>query len=824
MLSSEQSVPEVDRSLTRKLEWWGGFVLIFAYALWILAPWSCSYIRADHEASWQRGLQDAFLTKTPFGTDFVFSYGPWGFITQNIYHPALYGFTVGIQTVLTLWFFAWVWILAKRVWRDNPLMVCIVCACVVFMASVHFDVFFVVLLSFIVIDHFFPEFDGENRQSDAPGVSLASRIESKWMRLGRQGLILSSAFIGLTKFTSFVLAVAFVTTIALDELLRKKRIPWIVAIFAAETLFFWMLAGQPVKTFLPFVSNALEFAGGYSALAREAPPADLLAVLALAALFWVPLMWSEWRRRGKWSLIPLAGFSFLTLLIVKHCLIRFDAGHARTVVALSALSLLILPLSWRPQARLVHPLFVILAASLLVPKCILYRQNLLGLDRKQASHDSEAFSPPGSKPASRGELHEAAVAAICRDYPLPVAEGTFDAYPGAIAVPAAQGVKCQPRPVISSYSASTPRLARLNADHLCGPRAPDRVLFDIVSMDDHFPTQEDGLSWPELLTRYEVESVLPPGRDLRFLLLKHSAQPRRYELTPLQQATIGFGSHLELPGPEEGPIWVEISVRPTVAGKIFAAAYEPPLIWMETALRDGQKVRYRLVTSVAKAGFLLSPIVEDSTWFRWLATTPWHDPAWQRLLTGKGVESVQLLPPDRKWCYDPQISVRLFRLTFPACGPASMAFRPGLVGLVELAAGDSREDPKTRWENVPGGAALTIRRGTTLLIPVSEKNRFLPLVGPACRLRIAFGLLCTGPAETPPGHPSRFRIDTIDSKGWRKTIWAASLDIARHSADSGIRTAEIPVSLTGVQSLCFQSDGPEAGDDFVPAWFGISCF
>jgi hypothetical protein len=338
---------------------------------------------------------------------------------------------------------------------------------------------------------------------------------------------------------------------------------------------------------------------------------------------------------------------------------------------------------------------------------------------------------------------------------------------------------------------------------------------------------DDGLSWPELLTRYEVESVLPPGRDIQFLLLKRSTQPRRYELTPICQTTIAFGSPLQLPGLEEGPIWAEVVVRPTIAGRMLTAAYKPPLIWMETVSPDGQKAKYRLAPDVAKSGFLLSPIVRDSVWFRWLATTPWHDPAWQHLLAGKGVQSIQFLVPDEPWCYDRQISVRLFRLVFPAIGPPAMAFRSDLLGLFQLAASDPRDDrgnPKTRWENLPDGAALTTPQGASLPVPVSARNPYLPLRGPSCRLKIAYGLLCTAAAEVLPTHPFRFRIDTIDSNGWHKTIWSASLDIARRRADAGAATAEISVSLADVKAICFETEGVEAGDCFAPAWFGVRAY
>ena len=41
----------------------------------------------------------------------------------------------------------------------------------------------------------------------------------------------------------------------------------------------------------------------------------------------------------------------------------------------------------------------------------------------------------------------------------------------------------------------------MNAAHLRSERAPDHILFDVWSINDRFPAQDDSLSWPELEDR-----------------------------------------------------------------------------------------------------------------------------------------------------------------------------------------------------------------------------------------------------------------------------------------------------------------------------------
>ena len=75
----------------------------------------------------------------------------------------------------------------------------------------------------------------------------------------------------------------------------------------------------------------------------------------------------------------------------------------------------------------------------------------------------------------------------------------------------------------------------MNAAHLRSDRAADHILFDVWTIDGRFPTQDDSLSWPELLTRYDIKRVAG-----RYILMKKSVTPRHYELTPITETVAKF--------------------------------------------------------------------------------------------------------------------------------------------------------------------------------------------------------------------------------------------------------------------------------------------
>ena len=111
--------------------------------------------------------------------------------------------------------------------------------------------------------------------------------------------------------------------------------------------------------------------------------------------------------------------------------------------------------------------------------------------------------------------------------PLPKVSGTVDLYPNELANIFANDLPYNPRPIPQSFSAYTAKLAQINAAHLRTKDAADSILFDINPIDKRLSSMEDGLSWPEILTRYDIKNF-----EKRYLLLEKRAEPRSYQLQP----------------------------------------------------------------------------------------------------------------------------------------------------------------------------------------------------------------------------------------------------------------------------------------------------
>jgi hypothetical protein len=146
-------------------------------------------------------------------------------------------------------------------------------------------------------------------------------------------------------------------------------------------------------------------------------------------------------------------------------------------------------------------------------------------------------------------------------------------------------------------------------------------LFDVWTIDGRFAPQDDSLSWPELLTRYDIM-----GMAGRYILMDKSVAPRKYELTPISEKVVRFDEGIEVPSMSGGPIWVTIDVRRSLWGNVVAMLYRPPGVSLTLFTRSGRAYGGRLVPGEARAGFLLSPVVENRQSFFALASMNWqHD-------------------------------------------------------------------------------------------------------------------------------------------------------------------------------------------------------
>jgi hypothetical protein len=214
---------------------------------------------------------------------------------------------------------------------------------------------------------------------------------------------------------------------------------------------------------------------------------------------------------------------------------------------------------------------------------------------------------------------------------------------------------------------SLERYASGGSAHLRSERAPDHILFDVWTIDDRFAAQDDSLSWPELLTRYDMT-----GMAGRYILMKRAVTPGQYQLTPIGETVAKFDEPIATPSMMGGPIWVTIDVRRSLYGNIIAVLYRPAPVLLTLFTRSRRTYVGRLLPAEARAGFLLSPFVDNRQSFFALASTNW-----QRELADLEVASVRITANDGKEIashYQSAVHLHFYRLDFQRPESAEKSF------------------------------------------------------------------------------------------------------------------------------------------------------
>ena len=422
-----------------------------------------------------------------------------------------------------------------------------------------------------------------------------------------------------------------------------------------------------------FFKYSWEITSGYTeAMSTRGRPSELVWYCATASLLLAVVCAVEVRLRRWQGILPATVIALALFLGFKHAFVRQDRGHVwPEMVSLTSLVLLLSPFAWLRLKQGRQKWLVVAACIVAFLNCADWpglpeakREmgpsilGYLGRAPRLAVESLSGFVQIVLHPSDIDRVHAASMAQIRGEWPLPAMAGTVDMYPPNQAVIFAYGLSYRPRPVFQSCSAYTAALENLNRRYVAGPGSPENILFGIAPIDWRFPALEDGLSWPELLTRYA-----PAGSTPQFLILKKRRVPLEYALEPLSEYQVGWDQTVTLQLPSDDPIWAEIDVRPTLEGRLMTIVYKPDLMVLALQTKDGHIHVCHLIPGMARCGFLLSPVIRTRQQFGLL-----YSDAGLGQFQGQTVAKIMLIGVGKHrhpQGYEDQFTLRLYRLKYP---------------------------------------------------------------------------------------------------------------------------------------------------------------
>jgi hypothetical protein len=754
-------------------------VLLFFFTLSVFVPWTVPLPPDDLDSSWMLALQWAHFHHIQFGRQIVFTYGPWGYALAG-HAEAIFPWVVGVWTFLGVAFFLGIWKLANFATPNRWAGLFWMFVTIVIGGGAYTqmqDVRLFAMSWLLLLLHFWVD--------DHP-----------W-RVSKLLLSAAMALACLIKFSMLFAIAPVLAAITIDQIVRR-RFPSYLLVFIFALLGFWLWQAQSIGNLWPFFHNSLRISAGYvdgepTTLPTEALDVTLYVIAAgllLAAIAIFGGADQSYRAR-RWV-------QFAAVFVILW--VNFKAGYVRhdlhEILATSALALFCVLCAAAVWARARHWacrtfVFILSIGMIGLAWASAYRNG--HILAKQFVADSILSLPSRAEVAvdwlSGAPLQTLLDKDLQAAYatPVPHVDGSVDIYSWGQGSLLLNGSDYDPRPVFQSFLAYTSALSKLNADFLTSPNAPQNVLFDLQPIDDHYPSEEDAQSWPELLARYE-----PVDAGQSKLILRQLPHPGRYSIVPIQKIEAQMGHWFPVPESTD-PIWVTLNVRPTIAGRSVRMMYKMPPLVLGIGTRSGDVESYRFLADVAAGGFLLSPRI----WER-LSFAEMYSSNWKRELGESDVVQLVLSFAGNPtgYCYHDEIDVTFSRLEFQHLDISKV---PGMAAYVNLREW-FRKMKVVEAKQTP--ELVSADNGKTILTAAAPSRMIFPISPGTKTFKFSYGMLNSSFMEWEITDGVEFRVYTIDRMDaghvHANLAWSRFLDPGHVRRDAGLQTGEITLPQSPV--------------------------
>jgi hypothetical protein len=610
------AAPRVNWLASRKVR----YALLAMAACWSLPCQFAVLPEMGIGYSWQLALQLAVMDGKIFGRDFVFTYGPLGYLLIR----------APVNKAPLLLYDLYILCSLLCIYRDllprrpRPL-----------------DALVLIGLAFVTRTCLLLS------PSAVLFTALCHWLWRTYVR-GEQwavaGSLIAAVVLFFGKVNYGLVALLLVPAYAIAILANPKR-----RIVGAELLLglpalLWLGAVTWHVDLARYLRAGIELIAGYSEALAVSPgdsPYAGWSRWALAALFLLAACAIAFagRRRLPWRdqamLLPLLAAALL--LLYKNAYTRADELHVSQYPAALPLLLAVWLIAWRGAAAVRRLLLasVVYAIALLTAKAVLtgpgewieqtpyyYLRQAISLTWHE---DGAALA---DKLSSR--YPEAWLPAEIRSR---IGLSSVDVMPWEGSLAVVSHLNYRPRPIPQSYTSYTPQLDRLNALFLDSAKAPDYLLYlcgPLNSLDNCPAAWDDSQAKRALLENYsrdaEFELPIPStiwpygmaAKPATVFLLKRTPQRRRLAAVAKHEVTVALDQELPIPA-TANLLFLTLDVERSVPGQLKAAALSPDMLAVTCRYQDGSEASYRAVLPILKSGVLVNRRVESADEIRnWL--------------------------------------------------------------------------------------------------------------------------------------------------------------------------------------------------------------
>ena len=605
---------------------------LFVILMWPRSLFSAPEIGTD--ASWRLSIDLAVKNGFTFGTDYIFTYGPLGYLSTRsplgLDKPGMLLFDLFMLSCMA---FMLNYALSKHNWGPWAVLACFALG-IALLASGNVyqsDVVFIVMAIFL----FFAYYSIFEMEPLALAISLAAAILLFFMKvnLGLFTIILFALFLAVLAWKDVMrkqalaaLAAIPILILPLSVILKVDMPTYLVASFHIMNSYNDAMAIDP-------------FTQKFSYILLGAAALVLLSFAAIVIKKLVELAKDGGLKKkgaataiaGK-ALLPIFAAVFL-FLAFKQSFVRADITHVLTFIKFSPFVIGIAYLFADGSAKkhlkilfvatLLLDIAVVLGTSITAPPELGTKDALaykMGGLAKTYFDPATYFGLLGDKISSLetyfGQLLSPAyapdISALAAQAKFPdrvlarIGQSSADIMPTEISYIYLNNLTYDPRPVIQSYSVFDEYLDNRNYQKYMSASAPEYLLYSEWSIDNRYPFFDDTQTKLAILKNYRIVD-----RFGDIILFERAENNVGLSVAKTTATTGKFGEEIALEN-TACLQYAKINVKYSLFGELERLLFQPPEITMAMKLYDGRTVQYKAVKTLLNDGVILNKYV-DST-------------------------------------------------------------------------------------------------------------------------------------------------------------------------------------------------------------------
>jgi hypothetical protein len=570
-------------------------ILIFFTALLFLPKALLENPTGGGDPSWKISINLALHQGLSFGKDWVFTYGPLGFLSTRV---TAY---VGIFPLLVYDAFAvgvLVYILRYAFKNLNDLSKCLAIPYLIMMTSHNSEATFQLftLFLFLVFHNY--------RTKSLISIGLATILS----------ILIFFIKLNLGIVTSFILYIYFILLVVTKQKSFIKVIPFptlhLLSILVIGKIFNVDLVNY-VKGALSIINNYNDAMFSVDFINLTARYAYFNIAIATIIIFTFIIFFVLSFRiilRSRSDIFILLIMLFAWYLGFKQGFTRFGFSgmsypffYGTLFVGISYLFIENVTL----KDRLGKVFLIFLLVSLFASTGLGFSFNKITLPYQDVIFSNLPFQQKVSEQKHRIEYH--IDSQIAKAF-----EGkTFDIVPTEISYIYFNDLIYNPRPAIQSYQAYNNYLTTLNYNKYTSKTAPDYVLYTKSAPTDvqRYSFWSDSKTTLAMLQNYDYDTTTIRRDTIQ--VLKKRAVRKRIVQSDVKDLSFKMGDKIQVSQANK-LTWIEVKARYSVWGKLLRVLVQPPVLRVKATYEDGRTEVFKAITSEIDAGIFLKKFQTDA--------------------------------------------------------------------------------------------------------------------------------------------------------------------------------------------------------------------